>query len=56
MNDAKLRHPSNAKFREGMAYERERIIKLLEERTGYGDSEWDADVLAIIALIKGEQK
>jgi hypothetical protein len=36
--------------------ERERIIKLLEERTGYGDEEWDADVLAIIKIIKGENK
>jgi hypothetical protein len=36
--------------------ERDRIIKLLEERLGYGDDDWDSDVMACIALIKGEQK
>jgi hypothetical protein len=36
--------------------ERERIIAMLEERLGYGDDDWDADVMACIALIKGEQK
>lgn len=40
----------------GMRAEQERIIKLLEEHLGYGDAEWDSSVMAIIALIKGEQK
>lgn len=34
----------------------DRIIKLLEEHLGYGDSEWDSNVTAVIALIKGENK
>ena len=34
----------------------ERIIKLLEQHLGYGDADWDADVTAVIALIKGENK
>ena len=42
--------------RDGAAQERERIIKLLEEHLGYGDAEWDSSVMAIIALIKGENK
>jgi len=40
----------------GASAERERIIKLLEEHLGYGDEEWDSSVIAIIGLIKGEQK
>lgn len=40
----------------GVRFERERIIKLLEQHIGFGDSEWDADVKAVIALIKGENK
>ena len=40
----------------GKREEQERIIKMLEEHLGYGDAEWDSSVMAIIALIKGEQK
>ena len=39
----------------GVNDERERIIKLLEQLLGYGDSEWDSSVMAVIALIKGEK-
>jgi len=39
----------------GKLAERERIIKLLEQHLGYGDSEWDSSVNAAIALIKGEK-
>ena len=38
----------------GVNDERERIIKLLEQHLGYGDSEWDSSVMAVIALIKGD--
>jgi len=40
----------------GERVERDRIIKLLEQHLGYGDSEWDSSVMAVIALIKGENK
>lgn len=40
----------------GAMRERDRIIALLEKHTGYGDEEWDSDVNACIALIKGENK
>jgi hypothetical protein len=40
----------------GKRLERERIIELLEEHLGYGDAEWDSNVMAMIELIKGEQK
>ena len=42
--------------KQGADAERERIIKLLEQHLGYGDSEWDSSVMAVIALIKGENK
>jgi hypothetical protein len=41
---------------QGEARERERIIELLEQHLGYGDSEWDSSVMAVIALIKGVNK
>ena len=41
---------------DSVQFERERIIRLLKEHLGYGDAEWDSSVMAIIALIKGEQK
>ena len=46
----------NDNYNAGVATERERITKLLEEHLGYGDAEWDSSVMAIIALIKGENK
>lgn len=41
-------------YGQGQRDKQERIIKLLEQHLGYGDSEWDEDVMAVIALIKGE--
>lgn len=38
-----------------IAQTEERIIKLLEEHLGYGDSEWDSNVMAVIKVIKGEK-
>jgi hypothetical protein len=49
-------------FRSGVAYENERIIKLLEERTNDSGSVLDetgnsiADLSDLIELIKGETK
>lgn len=42
-------------WNQGRIYEQARIIKLLEQTLGYGDEDWDADVMACIALIKGEK-
>lgn len=39
----------------GKCEEQQRIIKLLEQTLGYGDEDWDADVMTCIALIKGEK-
>jgi hypothetical protein len=40
----------------GQRMERERIIKLLEESIGHGDSEGDSYLMDAIAIIKGETK
>lgn len=39
---------------QGAYRKQEQIIKRLEEHLGYGDSEWDANVKAIIAIIEKE--
>lgn len=43
-------------YKAGEVAERERIIKLLEQHIGYGDSEQDEYFTDAIALIKGENK
>lgn len=43
-------------FQAGVEYERERIIKLLEESECQGEDDWCGIIKQAIALIKGEQK